>query len=66
MSKLAIAAETESDKYDTHTAVFCYDCGYKEVERTTANVSNPMAVLAVITNADGVVGHSCQRLSTVL
>ncbi|TGZ82661.1 ubiquitinyl hydrolase [Ascodesmis nigricans] len=38
MSKLAIAAETESDKYDTHTAVFCYDCGYKEVERTTGNL----------------------------
>ena len=38
MSKLAIAAETESDRYDTHTAVFCYECGGKEVERTTGNV----------------------------
>ncbi|KAF8245229.1 ubiquitinyl hydrolase [Wilcoxina mikolae CBS 423.85] len=38
MSKLAIAAETESDRYDTHTAVFCYDCGGKEIERTTGNL----------------------------
>lgn len=38
MSKLAIAAETESDRYDTHTAVLCYECGAKEVERTTGNV----------------------------
>jgi len=38
MSKLAIAAETESDRYDTHTAVFCYECGGKEVERTAGNV----------------------------
>ncbi|KAI5779231.1 hypothetical protein EDC01DRAFT_719033 [Geopyxis carbonaria] len=38
VSKLAIAAETESDKYDTHTAVICYQCGGKEVERTTGNL----------------------------
>ncbi|KAF8542499.1 hypothetical protein BDD12DRAFT_824595 [Trichophaea hybrida] len=41
MSKLAISAETESDRYDTHTAVFCYDCGGKEIERTTGNEINP-------------------------
>lgn len=38
MSKLSIEAETESDKYDTQTAVFCYECGYKEVERTVGNL----------------------------
>lgn len=44
VSKLAIAAETESDKYDTHTAVMCYPCGGKEVERTTGNVGTFQAV----------------------
>ena len=38
MSKLAIEAETESDRYDTHTAVFCYACNGKEIERTSDNV----------------------------
>lgn len=44
MSKLSIEAETESDKYDTHTAVLCYDCGGKEVERTTGNVGRRTVV----------------------
>ena len=38
MSKLAIAAETEADVYDTHTAVICYECGNKEIERAAGNV----------------------------
>lgn len=38
VSKLAIEAEMESDKYDTHTTVTCYGCGGKEIERTTENV----------------------------
>lgn len=32
MSKLAIAAETEEDKYDTQTEVRCYDCGIQGVD----------------------------------
>ncbi|KAI5851580.1 hypothetical protein DFP73DRAFT_537716 [Morchella snyderi] len=38
VSKLAIEAEMESDKYDTHTVVICYECGGKEVDRTTGNL----------------------------
>lgn len=38
MSKLAIKAESDSDKYDTHTAVLCYECGGKEVERSEGKV----------------------------
>ncbi|KAG0636560.1 hypothetical protein HOY80DRAFT_350881 [Tuber brumale] len=38
ISKLVIEAESESDKYDTHTAVICYMCGGKEVERTVGNL----------------------------
>ena len=38
MTRLAIAAETEVDKYDTQTTVICYECGGKEVERTQENV----------------------------
>lgn len=36
---MAIEAESEGDKYDTHTAVICYMCGGGEVERTAGNVS---------------------------
>lgn len=42
VSKLAVQAEMESDKYDTHTSVICYGCGGKEVERTTGNVDSPL------------------------
>lgn len=38
MSRLAIKAEVESDNYDTHTAVMCYECGGKEIERMEGNV----------------------------
>ncbi|MBE7181497.1 MAG: hypothetical protein INR71_09870, partial [Terriglobus roseus] len=32
MSKLAIAAETEADRYDTATEVKCYECGVADIE----------------------------------
>ncbi|PUU84289.1 hypothetical protein B9Z19DRAFT_279086 [Tuber borchii] len=38
ISKLAIEAESENDKYDTYTAIICYMCGGKEVERTVGNL----------------------------
>ncbi|KAL8825512.1 MAG: hypothetical protein Q9191_004369 [Dirinaria sp. TL-2023a] len=39
MSKLAIAAETESDRYDTTTRVRCLECGLEDVDKTSGNVS---------------------------
>lgn len=39
MSKLAIAAETEEDRYDTETKVVCYSCPSEEVNTTTRNIS---------------------------
>ncbi|CUS11634.1 unnamed protein product [Tuber aestivum] len=51
ISKLAIEAESESDKYDTHTAVVCYMCGGKEVERTAGNLTALVKLPEVI---DGV------------
>ena len=32
MSKLAIAAETEADRYDTKTQIRCYECGVNDIE----------------------------------
>ncbi|KAL9104694.1 MAG: hypothetical protein Q9163_000372 [Psora crenata] len=32
ISKLAIAAETEEDRYDTRTEVRCYECGVNEID----------------------------------
>lgn len=40
MSKLAIAAETESDRYDTTTRVKCLECGVEDVDQTGGNVSS--------------------------
>ncbi|AEO64775.1 uncharacterized protein THITE_2111115 [Thermothielavioides terrestris NRRL 8126] len=34
MSKLAIAAETEADKYDTTLAVKCLECGIDDIDKT--------------------------------
>lgn len=34
ISKLAIAAETEADRYDTRTHVRCYDCDVEDVDPT--------------------------------
>lgn len=38
MSKLAIAAETESDRYDTRTCVRCFECGVDDVDQTTGKL----------------------------
>ncbi|KAF2807723.1 ubiquitin carboxyl-terminal hydrolase 14 [Mytilinidion resinicola] len=40
ISKLSIAAETESDRYDTTTQVKCYECGIDDVDRTSGKLSN--------------------------
>lgn len=34
MSKLAISAESEEDKYDTETTVICYSCNIQDVDKT--------------------------------
>lgn len=39
MSKLAIAAETETDRYDTHTSVRCYECGINDVDQSNAKIA---------------------------
>ena len=38
ISKLAIAAETEEDRYDTNVSVECYECGVKDVDRTSGKL----------------------------
>ena len=39
MSKLAIAAETEADRYDTKTQIRCYECGVDDVKNTSGKLS---------------------------
>ncbi|KAF2031109.1 hypothetical protein EK21DRAFT_64168 [Setomelanomma holmii] len=39
VTKLAIAAETESDRYDTTTQVKCYECGVDDVDHTSGKLS---------------------------
>jgi ubiquitin carboxyl-terminal hydrolase 5/13 len=39
MSKLAIKAETEADRYDTATQVKCYDCGIDNVDASTGKLA---------------------------
>jgi ubiquitin carboxyl-terminal hydrolase 5/13 len=39
LTKLAIAAETEEDKYDTTTRVKCHACGIQDVDRSSGNVA---------------------------
>lgn len=39
MTKLAIAAETESDRYDTTTQVKCYECGVDDVDKSSGKLS---------------------------
>jgi ubiquitin carboxyl-terminal hydrolase 5/13 len=46
MTKLAIAAETETDRYDTTTQVKCYECGVDDVD--TASGKLPELVDAVL------------------
>ena len=38
MSKLAIAAETDEDRYDTKTRVDCYECGVENVNKTNGKL----------------------------
>lgn len=40
ITKLAIAAETEEDRYDTQVRVQCYDCGVEEVDRSSGKLSS--------------------------
>ncbi|KAL8668902.1 MAG: hypothetical protein Q9168_006488 [Polycauliona sp. 1 TL-2023] len=39
ISKLAIAAETEEDRYDTTTEVRCYECGIDDVDKGSGKLS---------------------------
>ena len=39
ISKLAIAAETEADRYDTVTQVKCYECGVDNVDKNSGKVA---------------------------
>jgi len=39
VSKLAIAAETEEDRYDTETRVCCYDCSLDDIDQTSGNLT---------------------------
>lgn len=38
MTKLAVAAETESDRYDTTTQVKCYECGIDDVDKSSGKL----------------------------
>lgn len=38
MSKLAIAAETEEDRFDTSTKVVCYECCQDDVDKSSGNM----------------------------
>ena len=46
ISKLAIAAETEADRYDTRTRVDCYECGVRDVDQTTGSL--PMIIDGIL------------------
>jgi ubiquitin carboxyl-terminal hydrolase 5/13 len=46
MTKLAIAAETEEDRYDTTTRVKCYECGVDEVDASSGRL--PQVVEGVL------------------
>lgn len=39
ISKLAIAAETEADRYETKTQVKCFECGVEDVDSTSGKLS---------------------------
>lgn len=39
ISKLAIAAETETDRYDTVTQVKCYECGVDDVDKSSGKLA---------------------------
>ena len=38
VSKLAIAAETEEDRYSTETSVSCYECSLESIDHTSGNL----------------------------
>ncbi|OJD36994.1 ubiquitin thiolesterase [Diplodia corticola] len=38
MTKLAIAAETEEDRYDTTTRVKCFECGVDDIDKTAGKL----------------------------
>lgn len=40
MSKLAIAAETEADRYDTTLTVKCLDCGIDDLDKTDSAIAS--------------------------
>jgi ubiquitin carboxyl-terminal hydrolase 5/13 len=46
ISKLAIAAETEADRYDTTTQVKCYECGIDDVDKKAGKL--PQVVEGVL------------------
>ncbi|KAB5539298.1 hypothetical protein GE09DRAFT_1138254 [Coniochaeta sp. 2T2.1] len=39
MSKLAIAAETEEDRYDTHLTVKCLECGVEDLQNSSPKLA---------------------------
>lgn len=39
VSKLAIAAETEEDRYDTEARVCCYECSLQDIDQTSGKLS---------------------------
>ncbi|KAF2853792.1 hypothetical protein T440DRAFT_487096 [Plenodomus tracheiphilus IPT5] len=39
VTKLAVAAETESDRYDTTTQVKCYECGIDDVDKNSGKLA---------------------------
>ena len=47
ISKLAIAAETEEDRYDTKTRVDCFECGVQGVDKTSGKL--PAVIDGVMT-----------------
>ncbi|KAL9580991.1 MAG: hypothetical protein Q9212_004159 [Teloschistes hypoglaucus] len=46
VSKLAIAAETEADRYDTRTEVRCYECGVGDIDKQSGKL--PIVVDGVL------------------
>lgn len=40
ISKLAIAAETDEDRYDTHTRVTCYECDVDDVDKSSGKLAD--------------------------
>ncbi|KAH8589449.1 ubiquitin carboxyl-terminal hydrolase [Bisporella sp. PMI_857] len=39
VTKLAIAAETEADRYDYHTTVKCYECGIEDIDKSEGKLA---------------------------